>query len=98
MSKLKIGLEVHGYLLTHEKLFCRCKAEHGAKKVEPNTTPKDYIVKVVPLVPAEPIFVDVRTINRSAAEFIGLQKVKEAGKEFVYYTTKVTDLSEVKHI
>lgn len=37
MPKLKIGLEIHGYLLTKEKLFCRCKAEHGLKKVEPNT-------------------------------------------------------------
>ena len=33
---LKIGLEVHGYLLTKEKLFCDCKAEHGLKKVSPN--------------------------------------------------------------
>lgn len=33
---LKIGLEVHGYLLTREKLFCTCKAEHGLKKVAPN--------------------------------------------------------------
>ncbi len=33
---LKIGLEIHGYLLTKEKLFCRCKAEHGLKKVSPN--------------------------------------------------------------
>lgn len=34
--KLKIGLEIHGYLLTKEKLFCNCKAEHGLKKVRPN--------------------------------------------------------------
>ncbi len=33
---LKIGLEIHGYLLTKEKLFCTCKAEHGLKKVSPN--------------------------------------------------------------
>ena len=33
---LKIGLEIHGYLLTKEKLFCNCKAEHGLKKVSPN--------------------------------------------------------------
>ncbi|OGJ19828.1 hypothetical protein A3K73_05850 [Candidatus Pacearchaeota archaeon RBG_13_36_9] len=37
MAKLKIGLEVHGYLQTKEKLFCTCKAEHGLKKVKPNT-------------------------------------------------------------
>ncbi len=36
MPNLKIGLEIHGYLLTKEKLFCRCKAEHGLKKVSPN--------------------------------------------------------------
>ncbi len=33
---LKIGLEIHGYLDTKEKLFCTCKAEHGLKKVSPN--------------------------------------------------------------
>ncbi len=36
MAQLKIGLEVHGYLETKEKLFCTCKAEHGLKKVKPN--------------------------------------------------------------
>ncbi len=36
MKKLRIGLEVHGYLLTKEKLFCGCKAEHGLKKTKPN--------------------------------------------------------------
>ncbi len=36
MAKLKIGLEIHGYLQTKEKLFCTCKAEHGLKKVKPN--------------------------------------------------------------
>jgi len=33
----KIGLEVHGYLNTNEKLFCRCKAIHGVKFAKPNT-------------------------------------------------------------
>ena len=33
----KIGLEIHGYLNTKEKLFCRCKAIHGAKFTKPNT-------------------------------------------------------------
>jgi len=37
MSKLRIGLEVHGYLQTKEKLFCRCAAIHGLKKAKPNT-------------------------------------------------------------
>jgi len=33
----KIGLEIHGYLDTNEKLFCTCKAEHGLKFFKPNT-------------------------------------------------------------
>lgn len=33
----KIGLEVHGYLNTKEKLFCHCKTIHGAKFSKPNT-------------------------------------------------------------
>jgi len=33
----KIGLEIHGYLLTKEKLFCSCKSEHGIKHSKPNT-------------------------------------------------------------
>tara|TARA_Y100000296_G_scaffold78713_1_gene101833 strand:- start:779 stop:2134 length:1356 start_codon:yes stop_codon:yes gene_type:complete len=34
---VKIGLEIHGYLNTKEKLFCNCKAIHGAKFSKPNT-------------------------------------------------------------
>ncbi|MDO8467658.1 MAG: Asp-tRNA(Asn)/Glu-tRNA(Gln) amidotransferase subunit GatB [Nanoarchaeota archaeon] len=34
---VKIGLEIHGYLETKEKLFCSCVAEHGAKFSKPNT-------------------------------------------------------------
>ena len=35
----KIGLEIHGYLQTKEKLFCRCKAARHSKKqeIKPNT-------------------------------------------------------------
>ncbi len=33
----KIGLEIHGYLLTKKKLFCHCKSEHGLKYSKPNT-------------------------------------------------------------
>lgn len=33
---VKIGLEIHGYILTKEKLFCSCKAEHGLKNSKPN--------------------------------------------------------------
>ena len=34
---VKVGLEIHGYILTKEKLFCNCKAEHGLKYFNPNT-------------------------------------------------------------
>ncbi len=39
MINAKIGLEIHGYLQTKEKLFCRCKASrHLAKQqIKPNT-------------------------------------------------------------
>ena len=33
----KIGLEIHGYILTDEKLFCTCKTIHGLKFAKPNT-------------------------------------------------------------
>lgn len=33
----RIGLEIHGYLNTKEKLFCNCKALHGTKLAKPNT-------------------------------------------------------------
>lgn len=33
----KIGLEIHGYLDTREKLFCSCNSIHGLKKGKPNT-------------------------------------------------------------
>ena len=32
-----IGLEIHGYLETKEKLFCRCKNHHDMKLIKPNT-------------------------------------------------------------
>ena len=34
---VKIGLEIHGYIDTKEKLFCSCKALHGIKNARPNT-------------------------------------------------------------
>ena len=34
---VKIGLEIHGYLTTKEKLFCKCKNAHKDKEVKPNT-------------------------------------------------------------
>jgi aspartyl-tRNA(Asn)/glutamyl-tRNA(Gln) amidotransferase subunit B len=33
----KIGIEVHGHILSNEKLFCRCSSEHGVKYSKPNT-------------------------------------------------------------
>lgn len=36
MSDIKIGLEIHGYLQTQEKLFCRCKTSRHSKE-KPNT-------------------------------------------------------------
>jgi aspartyl-tRNA(Asn)/glutamyl-tRNA(Gln) amidotransferase subunit B len=32
-----IGLEIHGYLETEEKLFCNCKNFHDMKVIKPNT-------------------------------------------------------------
>ena len=32
-----VGLEIHGYLATKEKLFCNCKSVHGSKMAKPNT-------------------------------------------------------------
>ena len=34
---VKVGLEIHGYIDTQEKLFCTCKAIHGSKFAKPNT-------------------------------------------------------------
>jgi len=34
---IKIGLEIHGYLTTKEKLFCNCKNAHKEKEAKPNT-------------------------------------------------------------
>ncbi len=34
---VKIGLEIHGYIQTDEKLFCTCKTVHGLKFAKPNS-------------------------------------------------------------
>jgi aspartyl-tRNA(Asn)/glutamyl-tRNA(Gln) amidotransferase subunit B len=36
-NKVLIGLEIHGYLNTKEKLFCDCKNFHDMKVIQPNT-------------------------------------------------------------
>lgn len=33
-----IGLEIHGYLDTKEKLFCRCNINHKQEQIKPNTS------------------------------------------------------------
>jgi aspartyl-tRNA(Asn)/glutamyl-tRNA(Gln) amidotransferase subunit B len=37
MPNVKIGLEIHGYLKTKEKLFCRCAAKYKEEASKPNT-------------------------------------------------------------
>jgi len=37
MKHVLIGLEIHGYIETKEKLFCRCKNFHDMKVIKPNT-------------------------------------------------------------
>src|SRR3989344_270623 len=36
-DKVMIGLEIHGYLTTKEKLFCRCPADYKGTDTAPNT-------------------------------------------------------------
>ena len=36
-KKAMIGLEIHGYLETKEKLFCKCPNYHDMKVIKPNT-------------------------------------------------------------
>jgi len=38
-DKVKIGLEIHGYLTTREKLFCRCSTEYKESEVNTNICP-----------------------------------------------------------
>jgi hypothetical protein len=47
MDKLMIGLEIHGYIETGEKLFCTCKNFHDMKKIKPN-------VNVCPICTGQP--------------------------------------------
>ncbi|VVB82574.1 Aspartyl/glutamyl-tRNA(Asn/Gln) amidotransferase subunit B [uncultured archaeon] len=42
-----IGLEIHGYIDTKEKLFCKCKSIHGVKLTKPN-------VHICPVCTAQP--------------------------------------------
>ncbi len=38
-NKVKIGLEIHGYLLTKEKLFCKCPSDYKTAKPNINVCP-----------------------------------------------------------
>ena len=40
MGKIKIGLEIHAYLKTKEKLFCDCKKSNGEDEVNSNICPR----------------------------------------------------------
>lgn len=46
-DKLRIGLEIHGYLETNQKLFCECRNFHDMKKIKPN-------VNVCPICTGQP--------------------------------------------
>lgn len=46
-AMVKIGLEIHGYLFTNEKLFCPCKVSHGLKQAKPN-------INICPICTAQP--------------------------------------------
>lgn len=59
---VKIGLEIHGYLNTEEKLFCKCKATHGIKFAKPNTN----ICPICTAQPgAKPMLPNKEAINKS---------------------------------
>lgn len=59
---MKIGLEVHGYLDTKEKLFCDCKSIHGAKLAKPNT----YICPICTGQPgSKPMLPNKEAINKT---------------------------------
>ena len=57
----RIGLEIHGYISTKEKLFCKCKAEHDLKYSKPNTN----ICPVCTAQPgAKPLLPNKKAINK----------------------------------
>jgi aspartyl-tRNA(Asn)/glutamyl-tRNA(Gln) amidotransferase subunit B len=59
---VKIGLEIHGYLNTREKLFCDCKAIHGAKFTKPNAN----ICPICTAQPgAKPMLTNKEAINKA---------------------------------
>lgn len=59
----KIGLEIHGYIDTKEKLFCSCDAVHGAKNAKPNTN-------ICPVCTAQPGAKPMRPNSRAVKKAI----------------------------
>jgi aspartyl-tRNA(Asn)/glutamyl-tRNA(Gln) amidotransferase subunit B len=59
---VKIGLEIHGYINTKEKLFCKCKSIHGIKFAKPNT----YICPVCTAQPgAKPLLPNKSAVDKA---------------------------------
>ncbi|MEK6914715.1 MAG: Asp-tRNA(Asn)/Glu-tRNA(Gln) amidotransferase subunit GatB [Nanoarchaeota archaeon] len=61
-SSLIVGLEIHGYIETKEKLFCDCRNFHDMKQIKPN-------VNVCPICTGQPGSKPMLT-NKSAVEKI----------------------------
>jgi len=59
----KIGLEIHGYLETNEKLFCKCKSIHGLKHEKPN-------VNICPICTGQPGSKPMRPNSESIKKII----------------------------
>jgi len=74
-----IGLEIHGYIDTSEKLFCDCKNFHDMKKIKPN-------VNVCPVCTGQPGSKPMLT-NKSAVDKIlqiGLMLGCKISKDLVF--------------
>ena len=79
-----IGLEIHGYLATKEKLFCKCKSIHGAKLTKPNT----YICPICTGQPgAKPMLPNKEAIDKTiqTALILGCKINKELAWQRKHY-------------
>lgn len=66
---MKIGLEVHGYLDTTEKLFCMCKTEKGCDRIEvPNS-------RICPICTGQPGSKPMAANNAAVEKFIQIALV-----------------------
>lgn len=61
-NELMVGLEIHGYLETKEKLFCSCKNFHDMKQIKPN-------INICPICSGQPGSKPMLT-NKSAVDKI----------------------------